>query len=186
MKLARFVTGIVAAGLMGAALAEDMTHTEIAIVVDDGAGEPLRIELDSAAMGFDLHDLQQGENRSVVDADGRTILITRNADTFTFDVDGRSVDVPITRGEHAVAVAHGGHATGFDIEVMASAEGEGISPMDSTMIVTAEPVDGATQDAIRSLLESAGHGGSVLFIDRKHADGAHGVKVIKKVEVVSD
>lgn len=187
MNIAKIAAGIAGAGLVGLALAQDTMQTKIAIVVEDGADAPLRIDLDSTAMGFDLHDLQVGENRSVVDSEGRTILITRNTNTFTFDVDGRTVDVPIVRGDHDVdVVVHGGHASVVDIDVMASAAGEGISPMDGTMILTAEPVDTATQDAIRSLLESAGHSGSVLFIDREHADGPQGLKVIKKVEVVSE
>ena len=184
MNIATFATGMAVIGLMGFALADETTHTEIAIVVEDGVGETLRIELDSAAMGFDLHDLQEGEMRSVVDAGGRTILVTRNADAFTFDVDGHTVDVPIVRGGHEVdAVVHGNHTAVVDNEVRAGAEGEGISPMQGTMVLTAEPVDAATRDAIRSLLESAGHGGDVVFIDREHAAASRGVRVIKKVAV---
>jgi hypothetical protein len=56
-----------------------------------------------------------------------------------------------------------------------------------TMIVTPKPVDEATQQAIRSLLEAAGHGSEVHFVDHEsRGAGPHHVKVVKKVEVVSD
>jgi len=53
------------------------------------------------------------------------------------------------------------------------------------MIHTAKPVDEATQQAIRSLLASAGHSGDVHFIDRDSMHEAHQqVRVIKeRVEI---
>ena len=52
--------------------------------------------------------------------------------------------------------------------------------MDDTMIISPKPIDDATQQAIRSLLESAGYGSDVGFIDR---EAAHGGQVwIKKIE----
>ena len=51
-----------------------------------------------------------------------------------------------------------------------------------TVILSSEPIDGATQEAIKSLLESAGYAGDVNFIDREHGED-HAFK-IKRVEKV--
>ena len=170
MRISKFVTSLAALGLVSVALAGDKSHTSIAIVVDDG-DENVRIELDSDQMGFDLHDMQVGENRSVVDKDGRTILVTRNADGFSFDVDGKSIDVPIAHSEHATAdvIVHSDHSEVVDVQVMSSPGGMTVDALDTTMVLTAKPVDAATQQAIRSLLESSGHTGSVHFVDRQTA-----------------
>ena len=50
-----------------------------------------------------------------------------------------------------------------------------------TVIISGEPIDAATQDVIRTALQSAGHDSDVTFIDREvHADGEKHVKIIKK------
>jgi len=172
--------------LFGAAIADDEAHIKIEVATETDGHDAVRIELDSDDMGFNLHDMQEGENRSIVDKDGRTILITREADGFSFDVDGKTVRMPMLHGEHGtIAMAHGGDHENVDVRVLHHAGDVTTKVMDGTMIITAEPVDEATQQAIRSLLESAGHGGEAHFIDRESAhDGEHKIKVIKKVEVV--
>ncbi len=50
-----------------------------------------------------------------------------------------------------------------------------------TMIQTSKPVDEATQQAIKSLLESAGNSGDVQFIDR---DSVH--EAYKQVRVIEE
>ena len=57
-----------------------------------------------------------------------------------------------------------------------------MNAMSGTMIVSPQPIDDATQQAIKSLLESAGYGSEVEFID--HDGAGHGQVMIKKVEKV--
>lgn len=173
------VAGLVFANL---AFAGPPRHeeTKVVIVNDDGAGET-RIELDSQAMGFDLHGMQVGENRSVVDKQGRNVLITREENGFRFDVDGESVTMPLLNESHGNTVWVRKSADGTDdVDVHVVREMHGgprrmhdgpRRPMKGTRIISEQPIDAATQAEIEALLESAGHSGEVRFIDRSTHDG---------------
>ncbi len=187
MKLRNIAFVLATLGLAAAALAGEDVKTKIAIAVvdDDGDGE-VRIELNSDDLGFDLHDMQEGENRSIVDGSGRNILITREADGFSFDVDGKTIKIPLFHGRHHGSVWIDGDDIGdFGAHVMRDAHFQATGVMDGVTIISGKPIDEATQQAIESLLESSGHGDGVRFIDSDRAHGgAHKVIVIeKKVEV---
>ena len=195
MAFSKIVVSVAAIGLFGVAIAQDQTRVQIEVISDDTDHEAVRIELDSDDMDFNLHDMQEGENRSIVDKDGRAILVTRNADGYSFDVDGKTIDMPLmVSGHHGVVIADADHGKNVDVRVMKYA-GVGTPAhhrnvatsvhMDGTVIMTGKPVDEATQQAIRSLLESTGHGSEVRFIDREGIHEAHQVHVIeKRVEIV--
>jgi len=178
---------LTALGLVTVAVAGEEMQTKIAIAVIDGESDgEIRIELDSDDLGFNLHDLQEGENRSIVDATGRSILITREADGFRFDVDGRTVKMPAFDGkQHGFAWIGDGSAENVEVHVMHGEGKTAMHAMDGVMIVSSKPIDDGAQEAIRTLLESAGHGSEVSFIDRElHHGDAHKIRVIeKKVEV---
>lgn len=173
--------------LATAALAGEEIQTKIAIAVIDGESDgEIRIELDSDDLGFNLHDMQEGENRSIVDASGRSILITREADGFMFDVDGKTVKMPAFDGrQHGAECIGDGSADNVDVHVMHGAGKAAMHAMDGVTIMSGKPIDEVTQKAIKTLLETAGHGSEVHFIDREeHHGDAHMIKVIeKKVEV---
>ncbi|MDX1515500.1 MAG: hypothetical protein R3288_01600 [Woeseiaceae bacterium] len=177
-----------AVGVTASAAEERKMKMAIA-VVDDATHEEVRIDLDSEQLGFDLHDMQVGESRSVVDSNGQNVLITREADDFRFDVDGKSVRVPVRKGrhdEHRVVIDAGPGDHEAEVHVM-----HGRPPMhapDGVVIISGEPIDAATQQAIESLLQSAGHGDDVRFIDHAgRPGGAHRIKIIeKRAEVVND
>lgn len=183
MKLKNIAFIVVTLGLAAAALAgEDVkTKMTIAVVDDDGDGE-VRFELNSDDLGFDLHDMQEGENRSIVDESGRTILITREADGFSFNVDGKTIKMPLFNGRHHGSVWIDGDDFGdFDVRVIRDAHFETAGVMDGVTIISGKPIDEATQQAIKSLLESSGHSDRVNFIDRDRVHGgAHKIKVIEK------
>ncbi len=186
MAFSKVVVSVAAIGLFGVAIAQDQTRVQIKVISDDMDHEAVRIELDSDEMGFNLHDMQEGENRSIVDKNGRTILVTRNADGYSFDVDGKTIDMPlIASGHHGVVVADAVHGENVDVRVMKHAKVATSVHMDGTMIMTGKPVDEATQQAIRSLLESAGHDGEVRFMDRERIHENHEqVRVIEeRVEI---
>ena len=188
MKFKQIAVLVAAASLAAAAIAgEEIRHKmAIAVIDEDGSGET-RIELDGDDLGFSLHDMQEGENRSIIDKSGRTILVTREADGFRFDVDGKTIRMPAFDGHHEGAVwMSDGDITDVDLHVMHDAGTATAHSMDGVMIISEKPVDDATRQAIKSMLESAGHGSEVRFVDSESGmDGAHKVRVIeKKVEVV--
>jgi hypothetical protein len=188
MEFSKIVVSLAAIGLFGVAVAQDQTRVQIEVISDDGDHEAVRLELDSDDMGFNLHDMQEGENRSIVDKDGRTILVTRNADGYSFDVDGKTIDMPlVASGHHGVVIADAEHGENVDVRVMKHGKVAAPVHMDGTMIMTGKPVDEATQQAIRSLLESAGHEGEVRFMDRERMhEGHQQVRIIEKRVEISE
>lgn len=171
----------------GTALSGEQIHhdVEIAVVTADGDGET-RIELGSDELGFDLHDMQVGENRSVVDKEGRSILITRVESGFTFDVDGKTINMPAFESHDGAGFwnHNGDHVSNVDVHVVRDGMLTKSSDMDGVLIISGEEIDAATQQVIRSALESAGHG-DVRFTDGSEG-GQHQVRVIKKVVEVSE
>jgi hypothetical protein len=73
-----------------------------------------------------------------------------------------------------------GEDSDVNIHVMHDANFTTTNEMSGTMIVSPTPIDDATQQAIRSLLESGGYGSDVNFIDHEGAE--HGKVMIRKVE----
>ena len=167
---------------------EEMHRTmKIAIVEADGDSET-RIELDSDDLGFNLHEMQVGENRSIVDKEGRSILVTRGEENYTFEVDGKTIEMPAFGGHDSagVWVSKGEFAPDVDVDVRVMHEG--MAPMamgmEGVMIVSEKEIDEATQQIIRTALESAGHE-NVQFAGG-HEGGPHRVHVIRKVVEVTD
>ena len=186
MKLRNISLVLISLGLASFALAgEDMT-TRMAVAMADGDSHGMvRLELDSDELGFNLHDMQEGENRSIVDKSGRNILVTREADGFKFDIDGKTIKMPLFDGKHHGAMWLGDeNLSGFDVHAMRGSSISNAHSMNGVMIVSEKPIDEATQLAIKSMLESAGHGSEVRFIDANATyGGPHMIKVIeKKVE----
>ncbi len=187
MKLRQTAIMAVAIMFATAAFSGDKGHQkmEIKVVSDDGSGESV-VVLDSKALGFDMHEMQVGENRSVVDKNGRPVLITRTESGFTLDVDGKTIDLPAIRGHHGDKIwAHGAHNGDMDIRVIrAHADAGGRAGMDGVLIVSDKEIDAATQDMIRAALEAAGHDG-VRFVDKKDG-GPHQVHVIREIHEVKE
>ena len=89
MKVTLAVTSLM---LATATAAEEDVKMKIQIDLDDGNETGgIHLNLDSESMGFNLHDMQEGEIQSIIDESGRSILITREADGFKFDVDGKTM-----------------------------------------------------------------------------------------------
>ncbi len=157
-----------------AAYAGEQGHQKIEIKVisvdDDGETE---LTLDGDDLGFSLSEMQVGENRSVVDKEGRPILITRNEDGYSFDVDGKTIDMPLL-GDH------GGVHEAVDVQVMH--EGmvhEGHKAMmagDGVMIMSAKDIDAATQEIIRNALTAAGH--TSVHFETGMNGGPHQIRVV--------
>jgi len=161
-------------------------HSKFAIVVDDGSGDgEIRLDLDSHEMGFDLHDMQEGESRSIVDKSGRTVLLTRAADGFKLDVDGKTIDLPMVDDAHGAVWIDGDHGENVDVQVMHDADFVTSESSDGVTIISGTAIDDATRESIRSVLMSSGYSGEVDFISGNEVHGGmHQVKIIRKeVEV---
>ena len=154
---------------------------EIKVIADDG-GDATHLTLDSDDLGFNLHDMQVGENRSIVDKEGRSIFVTRTEENFSFDIDGKTIEIPVFDGHEDgnVWVSKGDHTSDIDVRVMH----DGMAPDvmfndEAVMIFSGKTIDEATQQIIRTALESAGHE-TVRFAGGDDG-GPHGVHVVKKV-----
>ena len=184
MKLRKLLLAFTSASLVSLAIAGEEMTTRIAIKMADHEMYGITsLVLDSDEIGFNLHDMQEGENRSVVDESGRTILITREADGYSLNVDGKTIKMPLFDGGHhgAVWIGEGDMDRNVEMHVMHDSSTAVASPMmDGVMILSGKPVDEATQRAITSMLEAAGHGGDVRFVDRESSGGIHGMKIIEK------
>jgi len=191
MKIGKILLLAAALCLATTAYSGEATKMKM-VVVEDGDDGEIRIDLDSDDIGFNLDELQEGETRSIVDKSGQSILITRTAEGYTFDVDGKTIDMPMLGGDHdkMVWVDEDGD-TDVDFHVMRKAKFIGEDHMDSTMIMSAEPIDEATQQVIKSALKSAGQDSEVHFITHETHHGAghggkHQIKVVKKVVEVQE
>ena len=196
MKFKQFAV-IVVMGLFATAVwsgQDDHRKIEVNVMSDDGHGQT-HFVLDSEDLGFSLHEMQVGENQSVVDDEGRAVLITRNEDGFSFEVDGKTIEMPGLGGLHEknVWVSKGEFATDADIDFRVMHEGmgmhHGMAPRammaaEGVMIISGKEIDEATQQIIRTALESAGHD-SVHFAGG-HEGGPHQIRVIEQVVEVSE
>jgi len=171
---------------------ESHQKIEIKVISDDG-GDRTHFVLDSDELGFSLHDMQVGENQSIVDEEGRAVLITRTEDGFSFEVDGKTIDMPAFDDLHEknVWVNKGEFTSDIDVRVMHKGMGmhPGMAPHammedEGVMIISGKEIDAATQQVIRTALESAGHD-SVHFAGGGEG-GLHQVRIIEKVVEVTD
>ncbi|MDH3532696.1 MAG: hypothetical protein OEO82_07185 [Gammaproteobacteria bacterium] len=187
MNLRKSILLVALLGMAMTAFAADEVRTKMVIALVDGDGDDqTRIELNSEELGFNLHDMQVGENRSIVAEDGRTILITREADGFSFDVDGKTVKMPaMPGGPHGPGMPHGpimiDGADDVDAHVVHGAHAGKFRGPGGITILSGKPIADATQQQIRTLLESAGHDSEVRFIDHEsHHGGPHQMRIVEK------
>ena len=154
---------------------------QIKVIADDG-GDTTHLTLDSDELGFNLQDMQVGENRSIVDKEGRSILVTRGEEKFSFNIDGKIIDIPAFDGHDGgmVWASEVDHVEDIDVHVMHDSMAPNVMIDDeAVMIFSGKAIDEATQQIIRTALESAGHE-NVHFAGGDDG-GPHGVHVVKKV-----
>lgn len=192
MRLNTLTILITSVLLAAVALAGEEHEMKIEIAVDDGASAPTVIRLDSDAMGFKLHELQEGESRSVVDDTGQSVLVTRMADGFVFDVDGKKIKVPGMHDDHMAYVsvdADRDSDMDIDVRVMKRIEVKGDANSDDVTIISGKTLDDSTKEAIRSVLISAGHAGKTLFLDGSELHGdytmLHSSDSVREIRIIS-
>ena len=177
-----FISGMAFSTLAG----EDAKQTMAVEVIAGDSGEGVSFFLNSDDLGFDLDELQVGETRSVVNESGQSILITRNEDGFSFNVDGETIemkDFDHADGDGIHWVSKDGDED-VNVHVIRDVRVEALHEQSGTVIFSPQPIDATTQQAIKSLLESSGYDSDVQFIDHEGEDG-HAVR-IKKVHKVTE
>lgn len=154
--------------LGGVALAQDR-QSVIELAVKDNMGEDIVIRIDSKEQGFNLHELQLGESRALATTDGRPVTVTRAADSFEFDVDGRQISMPVMDDMDA------GEQRREVRIVRRGGGGPGSNPEEVT-IISPTPLDDATRTSITTALEAAGMN-EVRFVDvGEMGPGPHGMR----------
>ena len=148
----------------GAAHAGERSH-EVYELAFDGRDGPVELRLDSDVLGFSLHEMADGESRSVVLDDGRTVVVSRRAEKVAIEVAGERFEIPTVERGHPV------HGHPFDA--------------DGLTILSREPLDEATRAQIRSALISAGVDDEVRFHTPPFRHGGPRELIIRK-EIDSD
>ena len=187
MKTLKFLAMAVTLIFGAAAVADDVEKHEMKIVIEsessDGSAGFTWISNDP---GFDMESMQVGETQSIVDESGKSVLITREADGFRFDVDGESIVMP-NMSDHPVHVAmiDGMDISGdIDVEVIGDHQMMSGHAGNGVTIITGEALDGSTQESIKAVLQSVGRGDDVTFIDGSGGDGRQVMIMKKQVEIL--
>jgi hypothetical protein len=160
-------------------------HTmAIEVIADDGVGMT-HLTLNNDELGFnlqDMQDMQVGENRSIIDKDGRSILVTRGEESFDINIDGETVEIPLFDGHHGgnIWASKVDFTEDINVQVMHDSMAPNVMFNDeAVMIFSGKTIDEATQQIIRTALESAGHE-NVRFAGGEEG-GPHGMSVVSGV-----
>jgi hypothetical protein len=194
MKILNIVFMAASLLLASTAFAGEHATMVMQIAIDDGSdGEEIVLNLNGDDMGFDLDDMQEGESHSIVDESGRAILITREADGFKLNVDGKTIDMPLFDSEHEVMMISDVGPVDFDMDFDSNVHVMGNSSIaidghpDGVTIMSAKPIGEVVREKIESALISSGHSDGVTFIDRSSARAdMQKINTIKKEVVAND
>jgi len=169
------------------ALADVEEKREMRIVVaGDASGDSTSFHWVSDESDIDMQNMQVGESQSIIDESGRSVLITREAKGFRFDVEGETIIVPEFGDYEHIALMDGSDfSANIDVEIMGDHQMLASGSPSGVTIISGEALDETTKESIKAVLQSAGRDGEVTFIDGGGAaDGRH-VKVVKKIVEVA-
>lgn len=164
--------------LGAAALAGEEYRTQIEVAIDDDQSGEQHFHFDSQDAGFNLHDMQVGESRSITSESGQTAFVLRTEDGFEFEVDGKKINMGDFGDAHGFTMGHGDTLVNVDENVHMArrikvVKIEGDDADNGVTIITGNSLDETTQQQIRDVLSSSGHTGEVTFIDANSAHGDH-------------
>ncbi len=189
-------TAVLLASLFPALAVAGQAHQQkLVIAIDDGTEDgQVFINVDDAQDAIDIDKLQVGESRSIVDEQGRSILLTKTETGLDLNVDGRVIALPSYDDGQAdleAAAVHPDSDVKIErrIRIERTIDGGDLDD-DTVTIISNGVIDDATKEQIRSILSSSGQTGDVVFIDGHGLhdatsavhDGhdAHRVKIISK------
>ncbi len=182
MTAKAIVISLFAVMLGAAALAGEEHRMQIEVALDDDQSGEQLFRFDSKHSGFNLHDMQVGESRTITGESGETALIVRTEDGFEFDVNGKKIKMGDVGGAHGVAMVHREHHADALVNVAEDVHVAhaikvvkvgGAGDDNVATIITNDSLDEATQQQIRDVLSTSGHAGEVTFIDTNSAHGDH-------------
>ncbi|MGB5352566.1 MAG: hypothetical protein WBN32_03040 [Woeseia sp.] len=153
---------------LGATVLAQETESELELAINDGQGDDVVIRFNSKEQGFNLHDLQIGETRSVNTVDGRPVVVTRVAEGYSFDVDGRTIAMPLMH-EGDAGVRH------KEVHVVRSMHGGSDEQPEGVTIISPTPLDDATRSAISGALSAAGQSDVRFITTEMMGPGPHGM-----------
>ena len=152
------------------------------VVAGDSSGDGTTIHWSSDDSDFDMQGMQLGETHSIVDESGNSVLITKEAEGFRFDVDGKTIIVPdIDTNEMHMAFLDGSDfSADVNVEIIGDHQMMSSHDIGGVTIISGEALDATTKESIKAVLQSAGRDNEVTFIDGSGgSDGKH-VRIIKK------
>jgi len=164
--------------LGAAALAGEEYRTQIEVAIDDDQSGEQHFRFDSQDAGFNLHDMQVGESRTITSESGQTAFVLRTEDGFEFEVDGRKIDMGDFGDVHGFTMGHGDTLVNVDENIHMAhkikvVKIDGDDADNGVTVITGNSLDETTQQQIRDVLSSSGHTGEVTFIDANNAHGDH-------------
>ena len=182
MTAKSIVVSFFALMLGAAALAGEEHRMQIEVALDDDQTGQQLFRFDSQDAGFNLHDMQVGESRTITSESGQTAFVLRTEDGFEFEVDGKRIDMGVFGDVHGMAMMHGNHSADVLVNVdenihmarkIKVVEIDGDDADNGITIITGNSLDETTQQQIRDVLSSSGNTGDVTFIDANSAHGDH-------------
>ncbi len=156
------------------------------VVAGDSSDDSTAFHWSSDDSDFDMQGMQLGETRSIVDESGRSVLITREAEGFKFDVDGETIVVPDfdLDAPHMAFLGGSDFSTDVDVEILGGYSMMSNHDSSGVTIISGEALDASIQESIKAVLQSAGRDDEVIFIDGSSGSDGKQVRVIrKKIEI---
>lgn len=156
------------------------------VVAGDSTSDSTAFHWSSIDSDFDMQAMQLGETRSIVDESGSSILITREAEGFRFDLDGETIILPDFDFDapHMAFVGGSDFSTDVDVEILGDFSMLSSHDSSGVTIISGEALDASTQQSIKAVLQSAGRDDEVIFIDGSSSSDGKQVRVIrKKIEI---
>ena len=176
MQYKGIIASFFALMLGAAAFAGEQHRMQVELAVDGDESQGFRF--DSANAGFEIHDLQVGESRTITGESGETAMVTRTQDGFEFDVNGKKIRMGDMATPIHTATLHGEHDVlvnaGDDVNVEKAVKVvkiEKITADPGVTIITGDSLDETTKQQIRDVLSSSGHTGEVTFVDANGSQG---------------
>jgi hypothetical protein len=114
MKTKALIIIFFALMLSAAAMAsERQRHVQIHVDAQEGHDTDIQsFRFNSDDAEFDLEELQLGESRAYVDADGNNLFVVRTEDGFDFDLNGHKISLPDFTNDDMMFVRDGNDALG--------------------------------------------------------------------------
>lgn len=174
--------------IASAAIAGEQHRAEIRIAIDGDDSGLSEFRFDSDDAGIELYELDVGESKTYTDDDGNEVTVTRNQNSFEFEMAGEAIVVAdAMHDEHDLKMLHLVHETEnlvvekhHKVHMVETDDDVGVT------IISGDEIDADTRARIEQALKEAGKDGKILYIDSSElsddegADRMHEVRIIKK------